>query len=390
MKKLQRPLFPAFCQSNGFITLLVFAASLLISRIFLPCSLKSLESNGLFLFTPDYRQMVSQQTLAPLHFALNYLTQFFYYSWAGPAAVALAASLLYFIPSLFIRKKPARIILAGLLPLALLIFALLPQTRSSEQWARLEFAAEEGRWTTVLDIATPDAASREPQMIPYALLALAQTNQLPQRMLEYPVHSLKDMDPEGDISYKAYLFKSIFYNCLGQPNEALHNNFQAACFLPYGTSAGTLRRAVLLYSQLGDSALCHKYAAILAHSTLHRSWAAKYPAPSGSPFTAAKPNATGANPVINKNLCINLSSIMDDGTLSPALCDYLLCSLLLSRNLPLFQQALQQTQKLFPRPLPPLFSDASRLYGSLLSQNSSQQPSARPEASPYSRYFYSR
>jgi len=336
------------------LSVVLFTALFLILYLGVPFTLKGWESDDLFLRTPDYMAEVRSGSAPFLHFLRDYLLQFFYFRAAGPALIALGLTLVYVVVSLVFRCGWFRWLLAAVLMGVAIFWVLRPSVRQTERWAHLEYAAQQHQWDQVLHIATPQRAAHERDLIPYAFLALAARNELPDQMLRYPLRQGDDFDFQGEANQRYFLFKMVLFDALRCPNEAIHCNFQAAKDLPHGTSFGTLRRLVRYNRDAGNPVLVGKYEQILSRSTLHRNWRHEdvlYP-------DTLRPNVSASIPVLTHNFGYNLGTLIASGSYSAETCHYMLCWLLASRNLSSFSTLLAQSGSILPNPLPVIYQEA--------------------------------
>ena len=80
------------------------------------------------------------------------------------------------------------------------------------------------------------------------------------------------------------------------------------------------------------------------------------------PPDTLRPNVSGQIPVITKSFGYNLAMFIDMGIRSPQMCNYFICSLLVSNKLDAFAKALERMSPILPQPLPPLYQEALRRY----------------------------
>lgn len=305
------------------------------------------ENNSLFLYTPDYLQRVFQHSFPIFHLVRNFLLQFFHYPLFGPSLWGLMAALVCFLVLWPFRKRARLCTLVGssLLLCAVVvctIAVLNPDLRKKEQWNKLEYAALHHDWSLILSSVTPEQTARDPHLVPYVSLALTETGQLGSQLFHYAVTGPGCLDLGGWYSREGYFFNSVLYECMGCYNEAIHNTFQAAVYLPEGNSFGTLRQLIKFYYHEGRTKMARKYLAILRQSTIHRSWARKMLAT--LPHSEAAPAGKGEGgtmpaPVSN-NLAVNLASLMDSGHFTPQNFDRLLTCFLLEGEMNAFVQLL--------------------------------------------------
>jgi len=284
------------------------------------------EGLGLFLNTPDFYRTLSFDPLPLSHLTGSFLVQFYSSIPAGTAIVTAMVVCIYFIalgifsrigiphplfPTLaasaawwFISRadNPATgvaiILISGAFLLILLFFRrihpsvrsikfrsiiipvliiigtatsiiLNPKVRETEKWSRIEFAAIQGSWDFLLKYATPEAADKDFEVTPWALLALNVQGKLQSDITKYPVSKEFGLDYGSGLSYRTFLFNSILYRELGVHNESIHNAHQSGNYLNHSTSFRTLRLLVQENYKLQDSLMVVKYCDILDRSTLH-------------------------------------------------------------------------------------------------------------------------
>jgi len=327
----------------GF-TLLVFLATFLFCQLCIPYTLIQQESHALFLNTPDYLRDTFSAPWPLVHLAVNFVVQFFHFPYVGPLLMALLVTVLFLLLRLLFRRKPFgfSIVFISLLAASCLLLSLNDELRENERFCRVEYAASRHDWARVLQTATPQLCRHERQLLPYALLALTETGQLPERLFVYPIRSVDDFCPEQWSDRRGLSFKACLYECMGIPNEALHNTFQAATALPHGCSFGTLRALVRLNRALGNDVLAQKYATILSHSTLHRGWGKREVPPQQQAESADEDaeagNTSASAPLLTPTYFYNVTSLIAHGAYSPTLADRSLCGLLVQRDLARFVQ----------------------------------------------------
>lgn len=354
---------------KSIIPVLIFICVFFVSLIFQKYTLINAEGLGLFLVTPDYFRSVFSNPW-PISTLLNdFFIQFFRFSYIAQAIVAAIVTLVFLLTrgifthftskgSIFgvaaamvawflmvwnqstvigfatiLIEIAALIILSfyekplwcetnislgvssGLILVCSLIIITNKQIQSTERWSAVEFGTMYQNWDLVLEKADPKAASKDRYLIPYALLALNQKNMLVDRMKEYPVYGIEDLDMEGVNSRRAYLFNGCLYAALNCPNEAVHQTFQAACFLPHGTSFQTLRQLVVLNCQRGDEELVRKYCAILKRSCCHDDFVESYLKliKNGLPKRESIPGKPSDMPILTHNPQYNLYSLQKSG-----------------------------------------------------------------------------
>ena len=210
--------------------------------------------------------------------------------------------------------------------------------RDNEKWYAVEYASRCHDWKLVLGIATIDACKADVSYVPYALLALNATGQLGERILDYPVTGPESLGEGGEESWSNYSLRSIIYEVIGCPNEAIHMTYQYAAAMPHATSFGALRQLIRLQTENEDFTLARKYAEILKRSPRNRKVAenalktiAEMEAKStGEPVSNV---STAEDRMISNNSVYNMGAIISNCRNSTAAAgDRLLAHLLLSGN----------------------------------------------------------
>lgn len=308
----------------------VFAAELILRRH----TFLQKEYFSLFLNTPDYWNEVWNGPHAFRTLAGDFLAQFFRIVWVGPALVALAATAVFLLLRRIFRKR-FQILLAALVFAAVLIPALLPESRQQERWARVEYGTRMQQWDKVIAAATPEAAEKDRVLIPYALLAYSEKGTLPENIFRYPVSGPQDLDLEGEITRHGYYFAQMNAECLGCTNEAIHHAFQTACTTPHGMSLGTLRELIKYNIAAGNRAMVSKYCDILEHNPMNaataraaRRYAESMP---GQGYLDAGPSDSAS--VVTHNMFQTLRAMAQEGYFNEAAADRLRCLLLLQRDI---------------------------------------------------------
>ena len=360
--------------------LLVFGIATLFCQLCIPYTLMQQESYALFLTTPDYLRETFAAPWPIAHLVGNFLVQFFHFPWVGPLIMGLLTALAYVLLSLPFRRKSFllfSILVVGLLVVTSVWLTNINKVRAHERLSRVEYASIRHDWKKVLQTATPEATRKDRQLLPYALLALTESGQLPDKMGRYPVRSVDDFCPEQWSDRRGLTFKAILYDCMGVPNEAIHNTFQAATSLSHGTSFGTLRALVRLNRLKGDNLLANKYAAILSHSTLHKGWGgkseqrsvnseqiipsdAKQSSDHSSLLTDHSSNHYSfiTNHFITPTYFYNVTSLLAHGVYTKTLADRSLCGLLVQGDLVRFRQMYALLPHAEGEPVPALYREA--------------------------------
>lgn len=346
--------------STMLLCMAIFLGVFLILYLQLPYTMKFWESECFYIDSPDYKKEIIAASHSYWDICINYCRQFFYYRWAGPAIFVATSTLLFALLCKVIRKFSLRVVMGIIILTAAACIVWNPNVQKNEQWRHMEYAAENHRWNEVLSIATPERCKANRNMLPYALLALAANHQIAEQMFEYPVESIQDFDTYGENTREYYFFKMVLYDCLGCPNEAIHNAMQAAAISsPYGMTLGTLRRLVRFYRATGNNAVADKIVAVLSKSTLHANWHTRNEEMDSENITT---NQSGQEALITESLGYNIGMMLNNGIGGPIAVDYFLCQLLVNGNLNNFVKALQRIYPDSSVPLPSLYREALQRY----------------------------
>lgn len=327
------------------IPLLLFAAVFLLAWLRMPYTLICLEYES-------FNSVILQFFRDPLY---------------GALIVALAVTLVYVLLSLILPAK-ARIPVAAAIAVALALLAFSPWARRTERWSRVKRDAIYGIWDDLLRTATPEDCEKDPEMTPFALLALSGKGQLGDRMFTYPVFEENDLDMilyDGRTEYyNSLLFKYCLYQYLGCYNEAIHNLYQWSTQLRDGTGYVVLRRLAELYFLQGNYALMEKYCRILDQSLFHGQFVRHFRqlAAEGQAQEATPASERAQIPVIGHDPLYNLLLLQSGGFDSPMSRDRLLATLLLRRQEQAFLQAMENLGPTYDR-IPRHFQEAMLFWG---------------------------
>lgn len=237
---------------------------------------------------------------------------------------------------------------AAVVVIAAAVVVLSPAVRRTETFSRVKRDALYGIWDDLLKAATPSVAQKNPELTPFALLALSGKGELGDRMFSYPVYEENDFDMvlyDGKTDYyTSLLFKACLYQYLGCYNEAIHNYYQWSTQLEKGMSFIVLRRFVELYYLLGNYTLMEKYCAVLDRSVMNGKYVEHFRSLAAGKRDAANYSAseTAAIPVIYHDPLHNLLLLESEGFRSPMLKDRILATFLLQGKQTQFMAAVQK------------------------------------------------
>ena len=366
------------------LPLVLFAAVFLVSWLCQPYTLICQEYEGLFLNTPDAWTRAFAQPWPLSGIVSDFLIQFYrdpvygalicaalvvlafllcrgilrrtgllteglpallagilwvFLAKASAPKVAISVVLLLFAAwslSLLLPRPKKTFAWKGDLPLALVpvlvvawVIVRNPAVQRTERFSRVKIDALYGVWDDLLKTVPPSVAQEDPELTPFALLALSGKEQLNERIMSYPVYEENDLDMvyyDGPREYyTSLLFKACLYQYLGCYNEAIHNYYQWATQQEKGTSFIVLRRMVELYYLQGKYTLMKKYCRILDHSLMNGAYVHHFRAQADKGLAeglAQQPTPAAeraAIPVISHDPLYNLLLLGREGFTSPML-----------------------------------------------------------------------
>lgn len=210
--------------------------------------------------------------------------------------------------------------------------------KNTELFLRMDGAAERGDWEEVLDVADElEQWSREEFY--YVSLALANRGELGEKLFNYPVWGIGCLYLPRNLTYSTSVVGSEFYYRLKVPNEALHWTLQASVASPMGMNFRVLRRLVDISIQKGDNRLADKYLAIMEQTMLNGAWIRNRRATmQASQTERILPDDKidffiGGRPFLS-----DMARVLDAGRSPEMTLDYILCGLLLNKDLDKFCQ----------------------------------------------------
>lgn len=212
----------------------------------------------------------------------------------------------------------------------------------SERFLRMEMATAQERWDDVLEYGA-EISQPERKEIFLINLALASQGQLGEKLFKYPSEwGIGGLYLPRDMAYEVSILGSHLYTALKIPNEAIHWTFQAAVASPHGMNFKTLKRLIELNRMKRDSLLTEKYLAVLENAVGFGSWCQEQrrlwndvsaerllPEDRVDFFIGGRPFLS------------DMARIFDAGKSKEMVSEYLLCGLLLNKELGKFSQLLQ-------------------------------------------------
>lgn len=224
-----------------------------------------------------------------------------------------------------------------------------------EQFFRLEHNASAGNWDKVLKDGESKEVLQDPLKLPYVLLALSEKGLLPEQLFGYPVSTPDCFYFERNATPFCCNFNSLFYSCLGVKNEAIHQSFQAGIQADNGMTFINMRRLTDWNLQAGNIAVVEKYLKVLRQASCYGKWIDKrYKAIASyrdNPVAVKNrpaPFFIGAHPFLS-----DMARVVDSDTTNLKAIDYMLCGILINKDMGKFKQLLSYCYKYMKRPVLP-------------------------------------
>lgn len=272
------------------------------------------------------------------------------------AVGVLAALIVWGATALFKMRRHISIsrvsipFLSYLLPCMLLgggVYFLLskPENKAFEEICRLEYLADQKNWDSILSKATPEDARQSSLKLRFALLALSEKTILPEMLFRYSVAEPTCFFFERNDDPFCRDFNSLYFYHLGMDNEVIHHSFQAGLRSPCGINFRSMRIITDAYLRLGQNRLGAKNLEVMKHTTCHGKWLksrADYMSVTGETDRTGEngnenPFFFGARPFLS-----DMARLVDRYPENRKAVDYMLCGLLITRDLDRFYAVFTQ------------------------------------------------
>lgn len=246
------------------------------------------------------------------------------------------------------RKRDVKPLVAFLLPAALVIgtFCIVyaqDENHIKEESYRLEHLAIQHKWDDVLKIATPSKTKQDLNSLRYALLALSEKGQLADLLFSYTVPGPDCFYFERNrIPFCCY-FNSLFFDCLGIRNEAIHQAFEEGIQAENGMNFRCFRNLIDWNIRAGNHAVAKKYMKIMEYTTCHKNWLkTRYSMLGAFPQTEQKEDVDaffiGAYPFVS-----DMARIVDRDKENIKAVHYVLCALMINKDVDVFMQVFSRS-----------------------------------------------
>lgn len=250
---------------------------------------------------------------------------------------------------------------------ALVVLQTGPISSQHESIARLTYMGEHKDWDGILkEVSKQDALSNEYKH-KYVLLALSETDRLPDYAFRYGLSSSNDFHFQNPDDPLALKFNILFYRALGLQNAVVYYAYQQSLQSLPGLSYDAMRTLADAYLQLKDYRLAKKYMDILEHSSCNDRWVDQRKMKLYSIMeTAPDYHMTGEKFVL-EDFYRDMSALVTRYPAERKYADYLLCGLLADKNGNMFLNVFDRvagTHYDDTRTMPVLYQEAICLIGS--------------------------
>lgn len=238
---------------------------------------------------------------------------------------------------------------------------------TSETVYRYTDYAENGEWRRLLDEIRDGTDNTNVFYIQCALLAEAKLGTMPDNLFSYPVNSPEMFCPRYENQPYAADFCRIFYRELGVYDEAFHQAFEYGMKVSpeSGFCFSSLRHMTEYAVRKGDVKLAEKYLSLLEKTSCHSDFIAEQRRLLQTSHRAEDP-LRGPDFVRAFHFNSEMAHLLDCDKSNRIVSDYLLCGLLLTKNLEIFKTVLIDLSENYKAAmLPKAYAEAAAMINHL-------------------------
>ena len=311
--------------------------------------------------------LLSMPLLAVLFLLFAVIEWFLHKGRTHALVVALLGACTFFLPPIysqrvaFIPFQMRYTYVPEGSPIALWDDVLVDQ----EVYLQVLRAAEEERWSDLRSIIRGKGVGNKRLMQNYLLLAEAAQGTLPDNLFSYNINNPEDFFYRHERNPYTCQFNRLFYRNLGLYDECFHQAqeyyllcLDACCF-------GSLTQMVDYSIREGEYAVAEKYLKILSRAPFY----SRFVEEQRNRIAKQKAEVTIERPLRDDNFvggypfCSEMVRLVQHTDANQPLAqDYLLCGLLLQKNLPHFDIVLREIDYHRARNLPVPYAQALRLF----------------------------
>lgn len=262
------------------------------------------------------------------------------------------------------KSKVSAWIVTGMAGVLVAWFTVNSFQGSLEKRLRMLEAIQMEKWDELKAIAATSRETDE-EFLYLETLADAKEGKLPDRLFGYPCRNVGALWIPRNLDYFSNLCGATLFRQLGIRNEAMVRMFQAAETTPWSVDLITLRTMILLNMEMGNHVLAEKYLGILKQVPFYGKWvrARQRELQSGARidpdyWLQDKPDFF----VSGKGFSLNMENIVKAYPENRMAWDYLLCGLLIQKNIPKFYDCFIKSPYHQAQVLPSAYEEALLIY----------------------------
>lgn len=245
------------------------------------------------------------------------------------------------VPSLFAVPTFTYLVPCLLLGGSIYYWVTNEEYKLMEKNSHIDYLVESKKWDTVLQMIDPADTWKSPVQLRWALLALSEKGLLPEKLFSYGILEPASFIFERQEHLPGRSFNSQFFEALGFDNEVIHQSFQSGIQAPHGMSFRAMRTITNACIRKKDRPMAEKYLKVMQYSSCHGQWVKNCLAylaamkqqegESATETNATIPFFIGAHPFLS-----DMARVIDCYPDNRKVLDYLLCGLLVSKDLDKF------------------------------------------------------
>ena len=354
-------------KKSSYLMLLLPCGLPFVAAALYPETYRALQADSFFLFTTDFfHEKLHYQSF--FGWLASLFLQFFRWPFVAAAlqaffALCVTLLLTWLTCRLFPKKsgsfqQPLSLALSTLFVSLCFIFLFpLPsgsiqsstilftsQTQKNETYYRILRAAEEERWNDVRTLIWQSGEARTRLMQAYLLLAESAQGTLPENLFSYPINDSEDFLFRHERNRYTCQFNRLFYRNLEVWDEAFHQAQEYYLLQPDACCFSSLTQMVDYSIRAHEYAVAEKYLTILGKAPFYGSYVKEQrlriieqqrmdSGADSSDIPLRADNFVGGYPFNSEMLRLVKYTTHNKRKAY----DYLLCSLLLQKNLPHFR-----------------------------------------------------
>lgn len=237
----------------------------------------------------------------------------------------------------------------------------------SETVYRYSDYAENHRWQELLDEIRQNGELTNTFYVQMALMAEAQMGTLPDNLFSYSINTPELFCPRFEKEPFATDFCRIFYRDLDVVDEAFHQAFEYGTKISpkHGFCLASLRHMAEYSVKIGDKKLADKYLSLLELTSCHSDFVKQQQQILRKTSTKRYPQRS--NDFIRAfHFNSEMAHLLDYNCNNKVARDYLLCGLLLAKNLEIFKTVLLDFAGDYKnKPLPKAYAEAAAMINHL-------------------------